>query len=98
MLPDGRTPLGALSWKGLHVEATLSDRLPMSAELRLQRLSVQRWLKAGDELQGAPGKLMLNGSWPPIFSCALWQHISCVTHRAFKPCCCRIDYRIDANG
>ena len=59
VLPDGRTPLAALSWKGMHAEATLSDRLPMSAELRLQRLSIQRWLEAGADLQGASGMMLL---------------------------------------
>jgi hypothetical protein len=42
--PVHRVPLAAFSWKGLHAEAAVSDRIPVSAELRLQNLSVQRWL------------------------------------------------------
>jgi len=63
MLPDGRTPLATLSWKGLHVEVTLSDRLPLSAELRLQRLSILRWLEAGVDSHGAPGIVLTRWMW-----------------------------------
>ena len=39
-----RAPLAALSWKGLRAEAAVSDKVIMSAELRLQNFSIQRRL------------------------------------------------------
>ena len=88
MLPDGRTQLAALSWKGMHAEATLSDRLPSAVEVRLQRLSIQRWIKAADaDSHGAPGDVM---SWrvlaPVLADVRATEMMSCLTA---KSACCR---------
>ena len=81
-LPDASTPLAALSWKGMHAEATLSDAVPISAELRLQRLSIQRGLELHDDLQGAPGIVTSLRRWPPVYPVCMVAHalpISAVT-------------------